>query len=192
MATEVRYYPNADIKSHTFYQGHESGSEGGQKWFRSIVSPTLGMQSEYMEIVSSNNRTNQHKKLATKKKRFNFRSPECRLVKLLWTFFFHLTKKVEFCLRRRNIGISFRSRYDTSHMKEISSNMVMGRIRNPDHFVHKRGPYLHACSSIVARKERGCHFYDSLCPTYCPQYKRIEQKDEKVGDYFYWNGARAH
>ncbi len=42
--------------------------------------------------------------------------------------------------------------------------------------------------SGTVRKEGGCHFYDSLCPTYCPQYKRIEQKDEKGGDYFYWNG----
>jgi hypothetical protein len=29
--------------------------------------------------------------------------------------------------------------------------MAMGRIPNPDHFIHKRGAYLHACSSIVAQ-----------------------------------------
>jgi hypothetical protein len=36
-------------------------------------------------------------------------------------------------------------------MAEIKSNMAMGRIRNPDHFKHKRGAYLHACSSIVVQ-----------------------------------------
>jgi hypothetical protein len=44
----------------------------------------------------------------------------------------------------------------------------------------------------TARKERGCHFYDSLCPTYCPQYKRIEQKDEKGGGLFLLKWRRAH
>ncbi len=50
------------------------------------IFPALGMQSGYMEIVSSNSKTNQIK-LATKKKRDNFRSSECRLVKITLNIF---------------------------------------------------------------------------------------------------------